>query len=92
MKPELAGFIEMRLEDGPLKGVDMALEVAKAHIEDVTAKDITDTLEALVQEGKIVEVEYVLPQANYRCKSIYFPRGTEVRLNQAVGGEARSVA
>lgn len=90
MKPELAAFIEMRLEDGPIKGVDIAVECAAAHIEDISAKDITDTLEQLVQQGKIIEVEYVLPSMNYRVKSIYFPKGTEVRLGRAV--EARSVA
>lgn len=33
-------------------------------------------LEKLVESGEIVELEYVLPQMDYRIKSIYFPKGT----------------
>lgn len=92
MKPELTAFIEMRLEDGPIKGVDLAVECAAAHIEDITGKDIIDTMELLVQQGKAVEVEYVLPKMNYRAKSIYFPKGTEIRLNRSEADATRSVA
>lgn len=36
-----------------------------------------DTLEQLLKEGEIVELEYILPQLNYRVKSLYFPKGTK---------------
>lgn len=80
MRPELAAFIEMRLEDGPINGVDIALECAKVHMDDVSNKDIVDSLEELVRLGRIVEVEYTLPKMDYRVKSIYFPAGTKVSL------------
>lgn len=35
-------------------------------------------LEALVKAAEIVELEYILPQMNYRIKSIYFPKGTVI--------------
>lgn len=37
-------------------------------------------IESLVKEKEIVEVEYVLAMVDYRIKSIYFPKGTTVRI------------
>lgn len=38
-----------------------------------------EELNALVQEGEIIELEYVLPgMLNHMVKSIYFPKGTEL--------------
>lgn len=42
--------------------------------------DIPDLLDEMVQEGKIMEIEYVLPDMQWRCKSFYLPVGTKVRV------------
>jgi len=35
----------------------------------------------LVAEGEVVELEYTLPNMTYRLKSIYFPKGTKLYVN-----------
>ena len=45
--------------------------------------DITAMLEQLVKEGEVVELELLLPHANDRIKSMYFPKGTELRIMES---------
>lgn len=42
--------------------------------------DLTVLLDELVAEGRIIEVEYVIPQMAERCKSFYLPGGSDVRV------------
>jgi len=42
--------------------------------------DFPDLVEELVEEKRLVEVEYILPDMNYRCKSFLLPKGTRVRV------------
>jgi predicted phage-related endonuclease len=39
-----------------------------------------DTLDQMVREGHIIELEYVLPTMDYRVKSMYFPKGTKIKI------------
>jgi hypothetical protein len=50
---------------------------------------IPDLVEELVQEEKLVEIEYVLPSMNYRIKSFLLPAGTQIkmRINVAIERE-----
>jgi hypothetical protein len=45
-----------------------------------SGEGIVNTLNDLVSEQEVVEVEYVLPTMTYRVKSLYFPKGTKVKL------------
>ncbi|MCK9458262.1 MAG: hypothetical protein M0R80_01250 [Proteobacteria bacterium] len=38
--------------------------------------DFPDLLQEMIAEGKLVEVEYVLPNMTYKCKSFLLPAGT----------------
>lgn len=40
------------------------------------------TIQSLVDSGEIIELEYTVPQVDYRIKSLYFPRGTEFQWHQ----------
>lgn len=42
----------------------------------VLTRDLPAILEEMVSEGKLVEVEYLLPNMNYRIKSFLLPAGT----------------
>jgi hypothetical protein len=42
--------------------------------------NLPQTLEDLVKDGQLVEVEYVLPNMSWRAKSFYLPAGTKVRV------------
>jgi hypothetical protein len=75
---ELDEFIKMAVNDkGPIKGVDLALEVVK-HNHGMSPSDITQAIERLVRDEEVVELEYVLPEMSYRTKSLYFPKGTKL--------------
>jgi hypothetical protein len=39
-----------------------------------------DLIYELIQKGELVEVEYVLPQLNYRAKSFLLPKGATVNV------------
>ena len=40
-------------------------------------EDILELIEQVAVAGDILELEYLVPQMDYRIKSIYFPKGTE---------------
>jgi len=40
-------------------------------------EDYDTAIRDLLARGDIIELEVIAPAANYRVKSIYFPRGTE---------------
>ncbi len=42
--------------------------------------DAGDLFDELVADGRVVEVEYVLADMDFRAKSFYLPKGTEVRV------------
>jgi hypothetical protein len=44
------------------------------------AVDVPVLLETLVDEGSLIEVEYVLPTMDYRTKSILFSKGSEIEI------------
>jgi hypothetical protein len=41
--------------------------------------DFPGLLEEMIKEGRLVEIEYILPHLSYRIKSFLLPPGTEVR-------------
>ena len=41
--------------------------------------EIPDLIQEMVQEGMLVEVEYILPNMNYRIKSFLLPANTEIK-------------
>lgn len=42
-------------------------------------QQFTDELDALIVEGSIVEIEYTLPEMEYRVKSFLLPKGAVVK-------------
>ena len=54
-----------------------ATELAAEH-NLIGVKNLPQLLAELVKEGKILEVEYVLPNMKYRIKSFLLPAGTKV--------------
>jgi hypothetical protein len=64
-----------------IKAVDMATSLIKKCLEkerfetDTIFMDIRDEIGELIHNGKVVEIEYVLKDMDYRIKSIYFLKG-----------------
>lgn len=40
-----------------------------------------DTLNSLVEAGRLVEVEYILPNS-HKVRSLYFPAGTDITVKR----------
>ena len=47
-------------------------------VRDMASGDLAGILEELVQEKRLVEVEYALPEQGYRIKSFLLPAGSHV--------------
>jgi hypothetical protein len=70
-------------ENQGIKATELAVSVTTALLEEKqewTQDQFFKALEELVHEREIVEVSYVLPTMDYKVKSIYFPKGTEVSI------------
>lgn len=73
------------------KATELAVHVAQ-HVTNPTTRqqifdsnfDFPDLLQEMITEGMLVEVEYVLPSMNYRCKSFLLPAGTQVNVPESV--------
>jgi len=66
-----------------IKSIDLVVAVMRAMSDNddlFSHRDYTRTIESLVQEGELIEIEYTLPNMMYRIKSIYFPKDTKVAL------------
>ncbi len=63
-----------------IRGVELALAVLnKTMPHYFESSYYQECLEELVKSGEVVEVEYVLPEMSYRVKSIFFPKGTQIK-------------
>jgi hypothetical protein len=60
------------------KGTEL---MADKEVQILSSFDVPKLLEELVNDGKICEVEYILPAMHYRAKSMYFPAETKIALN-----------
>ena len=67
-----------------IKNVDLALKVLTELLpsSEFKAEQVMEELEKLVNEGEVIEIEYVLPEMNYRIKSFYLPKGTKLYVNK----------
>lgn len=69
------------------KGVELVTDVVmklgeEGLLEAEASLDLPIILQKMVEEGELVEIEYVLPGTD-RIKSFYLPKGTEVRVLNA---------
>lgn len=77
---DLDNYILIVVEDkAPIKNVDLAVEIAK-HQHGVTESDIAESLKRLASAGKIMEIQYILPNVATRTKSIFFPGKTNLKV------------
>lgn len=61
-----------------INGVNLVLRVmGKLGPTSFEHETFQEIIEELVKEGEVTELEYILPQMDYRMKSMYFPKGTK---------------
>lgn len=72
-----------------LKATDLAMKVVeRAHEEelpfpssDITQEDYFNLVQELVETEMITEIEYILPEIQYKTKSFLLPKDTVVRIS-----------
>jgi len=75
IKEWIRNYVE---ESGPVKGTELISKIPEQFFKkDI---DFVQVLDECVNEGLIMEIEYVVPRAHYRTKSLYFPNGSEVTI------------
>jgi len=87
MNQDIRNLILELVASGPIKGVELAAKVAKENaLATERAEDSCceyhNTIETMVDDGEIIEVEYTLPTLDYCIKSLYFPAGTEIEVRR----------
>jgi len=63
------------------KATELVTKLDRDILEALEVHDLSSVLAELILEHRIIEIEYVLPQLNYRTKSFLLPAGTEVKVN-----------
>lgn len=73
------------MDGGPVKATELVtkLTVWFVHLPkdvkgDLKSDAILSTLNEMITKGDLVELDYVLPNMEYRVKSMYFPKGTYI--------------
>jgi len=86
MNAKFREFVTEKVEGG-IKATalvaDIQVAMCEGRLPNVSGFDILCFIDQLVSEGEIVEVEYILPSMNFRIKSLYLPKGAEVRVNSS---------
>jgi hypothetical protein len=59
------------------KAMELVEIICMVDVQDSTM-DLSDAIKELVNEGKLVEVEYCLESMDYRVKSFLLPAGTTI--------------
>ncbi len=80
MNQQLITRIEDLVSNG-IKGVELATILATEFIQ-LEQIEIMGTIEELVEQGEIIEIQYVLPHMDYRIKSFYLPKGTKIEISK----------
>ena len=90
MKPSAIDFIIQTVnEKAPIKATELACLVTEAGCKGECCQLSVDALFVLlnnmVNDGDLVEVNYILPTMDYREKTLYFPKGTKVLIQLQQG-------
>lgn len=66
------------------KATELAVElVSRLHAQGKSFEgDLPELLQALIQEGRILEVEYIVPTSNHKIKSFLLPAHTKIKFGE----------
>jgi hypothetical protein len=71
-------------EKAPIKATELAYIVTVAGCEgecfQMSGEAVLELFDKMVNDGDLVEVNYILPTMDYREKTLYFPKDTQVRI------------
>jgi hypothetical protein len=62
-----------------IRGIDLVLKImGEVNPTRFDYDEYSRELTQLIIDDEVVEIEYILPEMEYRVKSIYFPKGTKI--------------
>lgn len=67
--------------DSGIKATELVTQVAAHTL--IDTDQYTRLVQKLIDDGEIMEIEYVLPDMPYRAKSFYLPKGAKVVVPEA---------
>ncbi len=71
-----------------LKSTDLAIRsVTMMHPATFSTNEFHSTIDRMVADGDLNEIEYTLPDRPHQIKSIYFPKGTVIESIKVNGCE-----
>ncbi len=74
-------------ESTGIKGVDLCLSIMSHNGPgSFNHEQYMLDLDEILKSGEIIELEYTLPDMEYRIKSLFFPKGTSFSFNQLTTG------
>lgn len=82
---KLTAIILQGVSNG-VKATELAAQVASHTLIDTDQYMLL--VQKLIDDGEIVEVEYVLPEMAYRAKSFYLPKGAKVLVPKDARAES----
>jgi len=79
-------IIELIHSYGPIKPTELIVKISNWKDENPDKHSdewkFHDVIQELIKNGDIIEVCYTLPYMDYREKSLYFPKGTEIQITK----------
>ena len=73
-------IINIVVEKGPIKLTELICELPKEVIQ--SEFDLLKLIAELIIDGNIVSIDYILPQMDYRIKTMLFPKGTTLTVRK----------
>lgn len=81
-----AQIVNIVVEAQGLKWTDLVVKATKVLVEtnpqDFRHINVNDVITSLIEDGELIEIEYVLPALSYRVKSFILPAGTIVEVKR----------
>lgn len=71
-------IIDIVNDNNGLKSMELIPKLPESVFIYLKSEDICETLDELVSNGDILEIEYSVPNYSYKIKSFYLPKGTEI--------------
>lgn len=64
-----------------IKATDLVVQLVTQFIS-IDSVEVVKVINDLVKQGEIIEIEYTLPNMDYRIKSFYLPKGTHIEISK----------
>uniref|UniRef100_A0A6M3L8D9 Uncharacterized protein n=1 Tax=viral metagenome TaxID=1070528 RepID=A0A6M3L8D9_9ZZZZ len=71
----------LELVNNGIKGTELVVKII-SESDVLIHTDVVKVIEELMEQGEMIEIDYVLPSMEYRIKSFYLPKGTSISIEK----------